>query len=99
MPGYQAFSFIRRASAATANLFFCCFTENVGVISFFLFGSLFVNFLRGLLEVYLYYTRQFIFCLFLLEKECQFSEPTEQQQFVRGRVVPAKDFCTVCARS
>ena len=37
MPGYQAFSFVRRALAATANLLFCRFTENVGVIPLFSF--------------------------------------------------------------
>ena len=42
MPGYQAFSFSRRASAATANLLLCRLTENVGVIAlFFPFWNLF----------------------------------------------------------
>ena len=35
MPGYQAFSFTRRASAATAELLLCPLTENVGVIPLF----------------------------------------------------------------
>ena len=35
MPGYQAFSFTRRASAATAELLLCRLTENVGVIPLF----------------------------------------------------------------
>ena len=35
MPGYQAFSFTRRASAATAKLLLCRLTENVGVIPLF----------------------------------------------------------------
>ena len=42
MPGYQAFSFIRRVSAATANILFCCLTENVGVILLFSFLEIFV---------------------------------------------------------
>ena len=45
-------------------------------------------------EVASCYTTQFIFWLPFVRKiqtECEFSEPTEQQQFVRGRAVPAKD--------
>ena len=69
----------------------------------FLLGNFgFVNFLRGLLQEYLYYTMQLIFLLPFgrkIQTECEFSKPTEQQQFVRGRGVPAKDVRTVCTRS
>ena len=54
----------------------------------------FVNFSRGLFREYLFHTTQFISWLPFVRKiqtECEFSEPTEQQQFVCGRVVPAKD--------
>ena len=68
-PGYQAFSFIPRASPATANLLFCRLTENVGVVPLFSFLEvLFCLFLRGLLQDYSFYTTQFIFG-FLLSKK------------------------------
>ena len=54
----------------------------------------FVNFSRGLFREYLFHTTQLISWLPFVRKiqtECEFSEPTEQQQFVCGRVVPAKD--------
>ena len=98
MPGYQALSFIRRASAATAKLLLCRLTEKVGVIPLFsswifLFSQLFARFIARI--PLLYYAVHF------LTSFCQKnpSEPTEQQQFVLGRAVPAKDVNTVCARA
>ena len=61
MPGYQAFSFTRRTSAATAKLLLCRLTENVACYSFiFLLEIRFVNFSPGLFEEYIFYSTQFI---------------------------------------
>ena len=88
---------------ATAKLLLCRLTENVASYSFiFLLEIRFVNLSPGLFQEYLFYTTQFISWLPFVRNfptECEFSEPTEQQQFVRGRDVPAKDVRTVCARS
>ena len=55
MTGYQAFSFTRRTSAATAKLLLCRLTENVACYSFiFLLEIRFVNFLHGLFQEYLF---------------------------------------------
>ena len=61
----------------------------------------FVNFSRGLFREYLFHTTQFISWLPFVRKiqtECEFSEPTEQQQFVCGRDVPTKDV-RICVRA
>ena len=84
MPGYEPFSFIRRASAATCKTTLVSSHRKRRCYSFiFLFGNFcFVNFLRGLLQEYLYYTTQFSFWLpFVreIQTECEFSEPNEQQ--------------------
>ena len=62
--------------------------------------------LRGLLQEYLIYVMLNYAVHFLasfvrkkFKTECEFSEPAEQQQFVRGRAVPAKDVRTLCERS
>ena len=63
MPDYQAFSFTRRASAATAELLLCRLTENVACCSFiFLLEIRFVNFSPGLFQEYLflYYAVHFL---------------------------------------
>ena len=58
----------------------------------------FVNFSPGLFQEYLFFTTQFISWLPFVrnfQTECEFSKPTDQQEFVRGRDVPAKDMSTV----
>ena len=62
MPGYQAFSFTRRTSAATAKLLLCRLTENVGVIPLFScleirFCQLFARFVSRI--PFLYYAVHF----------------------------------------
>ena len=100
MPGYQAFSIIRRASAATApeqlqTYSFVVSQKMLVLIPYFPFRKFsFVNLLGALLQEYLYYTTQFISWLPFVRKiqtQCEFSKPTEQHQFVRGRAVPAKE--------
>ena len=92
------FSLTRRTSAATAKLLLYRLTENVACYSFiFLLEIQFVNFSLGLFQEYLFYTTQFISWLPFVrnfQTECEFSEPTEQQQFVCGHDVPAKDVHT-----
>ena len=63
MPGYQAFSFTRRASAATVELLLCRLTENVGVIPLFScveirFCQLFARFISRI--PFLYYAVHFL---------------------------------------
>ena len=68
MPGYQAFSFTRRTSAATAKLLLCRLTENVACYSFiFLLEIWFVNFSPGLFQEYLFILRS-SFLSFLLSE-------------------------------
>ena len=75
MPGYQAFSFTRRTSAATAKLLLCRLTENVAYSFIFLLEIWFVNFSPGLFQEYLFYTTQLISWLPFVrnfQTECEF---------------------------
>ena len=63
MPGYQAFSFTRRASAAIAELLLCRLTENLGVIPLFScleirFCQLFARYISRI--PFLYYAVHFL---------------------------------------
>ena len=73
MPGYQASSFLRRASAANANLIRCHLKENVDVIpSFFLYGNfVFVTFAQFIAKIPVLYLEK-------IRKECGFGELTEK---------------------
>ena len=77
MPGYQAFSFTRRTSAATAKLLLCRLTENVGVIPLFScleirFCQLFARFVSRI--PFLYYAVHFwLPFVRKIQTECEFS--------------------------